>query len=299
MNDKCKRCNGDILTDYESQERACSKCGMVVPEVVVTRGFGSFQEEGNKTHSGQVSIMKHDQGINSSISGTGRDASGKSLPKDSQVSMMRLKQWQNRVQVKNSQDKNLRLALRELENLVQKLNLSAAVGEQAAQVYRKALSHDMIKGRSIHSMVSASLCVACRLTQTQRTLTDVANMSNVKRKDVAKCYRLLVTELNMQIPIINPIHCVNKIGTRLEIPEIIIRKADKILEKVKDRHEMSGKDPMGVTSAALYVACERQEYPITQRQLSQAAGVTDVTVRNRCKALDDLILVMKDEGIIV
>ena len=62
---------------------------------------------------------------------------------------------------------------------------------------------------------------------------------------------------------------------------------------------MSGKDPMGVTSAALYVACERQEYPITQRQLSQAAGVTDVTVRNRCKALDDLILVMKDEGIIV
>ena len=96
---------------------------MVVPEVVVTRGFGSFQEEGNKTHSGQVSIMKHDQGINSSISGTGRDASGKSLPKDSQVSMMRLKQWQNRVQVKNSQDKNLRLSFTRIGKFGSKIKL--------------------------------------------------------------------------------------------------------------------------------------------------------------------------------
>ena len=293
---KCTRCGqAKIMSDFESGEQFCTGCGAVVQEQVVAAGLGSHQEEGTKTHSGKVTIMRHDHGVNSDISKTGRDAAGRKLPSATKNSMIRMTQWQSRVQTKNSKEKNLRIALFELEKLVDKLNLSKAVAHQASMVYRDALKHDMIKGRSILALAAAALGVACRLCETPRNLNDIANMSNVKRKDVTKCYRLLVQELDIRVPVIDPTSCVNKIGSRMDIPEYLKREATNILQAVKHRHETSGKDPMGVTSAALYIACEQHGYPITQRQLAQVAGVTDVTVRNRCKALADLLILIDKE----
>ncbi len=37
---------------------------------------------------------------------------------------------------------------------------------------------------------------ACRDTETPRTLKDVADAGNIKKKDIARCYRLLHRELD-------------------------------------------------------------------------------------------------------
>jgi transcription initiation factor TFIIB len=42
---------------------------------------------------------------------------------------------------------------------------------------------------------------------------------------------------------------------------------------------------MGMAAAALYIACLQNNEKITQRSISEAAGVTEVTIRNRYKAL--------------
>ena len=62
-------------------------------------------------------------------------------------------------------------------------------------MYRKALEKGLVRGRSISALVAAALYAACRDTETPRTLKDVANASNIKKKDVARCYRLLIREL--------------------------------------------------------------------------------------------------------
>ena len=42
---------------------------------------------------------------------------------------------------------------------------------------------------------------------------------------------------------------------------------------------------MGLAATALYLSCVKNGVSITQRDLAEAAGVTEVTIRNRLKGL--------------
>jgi transcription initiation factor TFIIB len=46
-----------------------------------------------------------------------------------------------------------------------------------------------------------------------------------------------------------------------------------------------GKDPMGITAAVLYIACQLKGEEVTQKQIADVAEVTEVTIRNRKKEL--------------
>ena len=46
-----------------------------------------------------------------------------------------------------------------------------------------------------------------------------------------------------------------------------------------------GKDPSGMAGAALYIACLECGERVTQKKIAEAAGVTEVTIRNRYKSL--------------
>ena len=45
------------------------------------------------------------------------------------------------------------------------------------------------------------------------------------------------------------------------------------------------KGPNGLAAAALYIACLQTGEHKTQHSISEAASITEVTVRNRCKTL--------------
>ena len=63
------------------------------------------------------------------------------------------------------------------------------------------------------------------------------------------------------------------------------RSALLILHKAEDTRTSAGKDPMGLAAAALYVACVMNGENKTQKDVAEAAGVTEVTIRNRYKGL--------------
>jgi transcription initiation factor TFIIB len=199
----------------------------------------------------------------------------------------RLRTWDSRSQTSATADRNLRQALNELNRLKDKLAISSNVLEKAAYLYRKALEKKLVRGRSISAMITASLYAACRDTETPRTLKDIADAANVKRKDISRCYRLLYNELDLKMPVVDPIQCIARISSKLKITEKIKRYAAKILKETQKRQESSGKDPMGLAAAALYFSCAINGVSITQRDLAEAAGVTEVTIRNRYKGLKE------------
>jgi len=53
--------------------------------------------------------------------------------------------------------------------------------------------------------------------------------------------------------------------------------------------EIAGKDPMGIAAAALYIACISNGESKSQKEISIASGVTEVTIRNRCAGLRKII----------
>jgi transcription initiation factor TFIIB len=183
----------------------------------------------------------------------------------------------------------------ELDRLSDKVYLPASVKEKAAVTYRKALDKGLVRGRSIAAIAAASLYAACRKTSTPRTLREISEASLVDKKDVARCYRLLLRELDVKMPIADPLTYLSKIAERTGITGPTQGEAIKILREAKRKRAAAGKDPMGLAAAALYIACLMGGEKKTQKDIAEAAGVTEVTVRNRYKTLKrQLNLVLPD-----
>ncbi|MDH3279356.1 MAG: transcription initiation factor IIB, partial [Nitrosopumilus sp.] len=277
------RCGkNSMLTDDTTGEQFCSKCGYVVSEKTQESGpeWRSFQKDGGADPArtgAPSSLLMHDMGLSTVINPLNKDASGKPLSTSMKSTIERLRTWDNRSQVHEPVDRNLRQALGELTRLKDKIAISANVLEKAAYIYRKALEKKLVRGRSISAMIAASLYAACRDTATPRTLKDVADAANVKRKDIARCYRLLHYELELKMPVVDSVQCIARISSKLDITEKTKRFAIKVLKEAQEREESAGKDPMGLAASALYLSCVHNGASVTQRDIAEAAGVTEVT----------------------
>jgi len=283
----CKRCRGSMITDSSTGERFCQNCGFVVKEVLEDSGPErnlSKDERGDKSRSGMhTSLAMHDMGLSTVIGAANRDSAGKPLSAYAKREMNRLRIWNNRSQLGEQSDKNMRHAFMQLDKLRDKLTLSDAVVEKAAYIYRKALLKSLVRGRSIEGVLAAAVYAACRDAETPRTLDDVAEAINIKRKDLSKNYRLLVNELELRIPVVSPITCMAKIANKVGLNEKVKRHALSILKAANDKKITAGKDPMGMAASALYLSCVRFDEGTSQKNIALAAGVTEVTIRNRSK----------------
>ncbi len=289
--DKCPECGSTtFVQDYESGETVCGNCGLVLQEVMVDKGpeWRAFTQEEKASRSRvgiPTSYAVHDKGLSTAIDRIDRDAFGRKLPLSTRLQMWRLRKWQIRSRVHSSIDRNLAQAMTELDRLSDKVSVPAPVKEKAAVIYRKALDEGLVRGRSIAAIAAASLYAACRITGTPRNLREISEASLVSKKDVARCYRLLLRELDMSMPIADPVIYLTKIAERSGVSGQIQTLALKIINEAKRRHVSAGKDPMGLAAAALYIACYKAGEKKTQKDIADAAGVTEVTVRNRYKTL--------------
>jgi transcription initiation factor TFIIB len=87
------------------------------------------------------------------------------------------------------------------------------------------------------------------------------------------------------MPVSDPLTYVSKIAEKNGVTGKTQGAAITILRNAKQQRFSAGKDPMGMAAAALYIACLQNGEKITQKDIAEAAGVTEVTVRNRYKTL--------------
>jgi transcription initiation factor TFIIB len=287
----CSICkSGQTVTDPESGEVICRNCGLVLSDRASEsrpewRAF-SPEEANDRSRTGiPRSLARHDMGLSTVIGRTDRDASGRTLDVAMRSTMGRLRAWDFRTQAHSSTDRNLRQAFSELDRLKDKLGVSEAVIEKTAYIYRKAQERGLVRGRTISAMIGAALYIACRESGASRTLKDIAAIGNIKRKDLARIYRLVVMELDLKIPLVDPMKCIVKVANKANLSERTKRTAMGTMKGVTKSGISAGKDPMGLAASVLYLACLNTGESRTQTDIAEAAGVTEVTVRNRYKNL--------------
>ena len=288
----CPRCGKSrIISDDETGELFCGGCGFVITDRIENHGpERTFSDSStNKSRTGdRTSLTRHDQGLSTIINPINKDSSGNPLSSSMKSSIKRLRIWDSRSRTKDSADRNLQVALGELLKMKEKLSLSDAIVEKAAYIYRKALEKKLVRGRSIQGLIAATLYAACRESGTPRTLNDVSTTINITRKNLAICYRMLVKELDLKMPVVDSVQCIARIASQIGLSEKTKRIASKLLKKAEEKQIVSGKDPMGMAASALYLSSMETGENITQKTIAIAAGVTEVTIRNRCKSLKSL-----------
>jgi transcription initiation factor TFIIB len=288
---KCPGCSNEkIITDSESGEIICVKCGRVISDKLQEIGpewrtFSTDETEAMTRTGIPQSLARHDMGLSTIIGRTDRDASGNKLDAAMRTRMNRLATWDMRSQLHTPKDRSLRQAFFQLDVLKDKLGLSDSIVEKTAYIYRKAQSRKLTRGRTVSGVLAAAVYIACREMGAHRTLDDIAIACNVKRKELTKDFRVLHTRLGLKIPQQDPMKCIAKVASKAKLSEKTRRHAAQIMNKVTREEISAGKDPMGLAASVLYLSSIENGETITQSNIAEAAGVTEVTVRNRAKEL--------------
>jgi transcription initiation factor TFIIB len=295
---KCPICNTEkpVITDPVSGEIVCSRCGMVILEGIEEtrqewRNFPSEEEVDNRARTGApTSLARHDRGLYTVIGQANRDAAGNKIDTAMRSRIEKLRVWDARTQANSSRNRGLRHAFSQLNLLKDKLGLSDTIVEKTAYIYRKAKERRLTRGRTVSAILAAAVYIACRELGVPRTLQDIADVSNSRPKEISRGYRLLYFKLGLKVPMVDPMKCIAKVASRAQVSETIKRHAINMMRNVIAEEKSAGKNPMGLAAAVLYLSSLKYEQKnnnnnISQTQLSHAAGVTEVTIRNRAKDL--------------
>jgi transcription initiation factor TFIIB len=287
----CNNPNQGTVTDFESGEVICSNCGIVILDRIEDytheeRRAYSIEEVDNRSRIGAPSSLAvHDRGLCTIVGKANIDANGKIFDTANLARIEKLRRLNSWINVSKSSEKSLRRAFQKLDTLKDKLSLSDSIVEKSAYIFRKIQERHLVRGRTIDGMLSAAVYTACREMGASVTLKDIAAASNLTYKDISKNYRVLVFELDIKIPLIDPMKCIVKVANKLSIKEKTKKQAMNIMSEVVEREMTSGKVPMGLAASVLYLSCQITGEVVSQAKIAEVSGTTEVTVRNRYKDL--------------
>ena len=287
----CHECSSNnIIEDGVRGELICGDCGLVLEASRISfdkewRSYNSEDEQSRSRVGDPDSPLVADRFLSTGLN-FNRDAHGNLIDAHKRWEFYRLSNLDRR---RNSQIRNLRLALRELQRLTSQLGLGESISHLSSNIYRKCLKANLIRGRSIDVVMAASLYIACRKEEVAITLKDIQERANASPKELSRCIRVVLTELNIKPQNSAPNALLQKLGNTLTVTMVTQNEAMNIINEAKAAGITVGKNPMSIAAAALYIAGVRTGERRTQQQLAIAARTTPVTIRNRFKELMDVL----------
>ncbi len=288
---KCPECGSvNLAEDYSRGEVVCQDCGLVVNEDVADHGpewraFDSEQHKKKARAGPPVKYTLHDKGLSTSIGWKNRDAYGRSIPTKNRGQIYRLRKWQRRTRISSASERSLAEAFAVLSRISSGMNLPRSIRERAGMLYRQAAKKNLIRGRSVEIVVVSCVYAACRLVGMPRTLDELSNNTNVSRRDIGRTYRFVVRELGLKMSVPSPLDYISRFISELNLSQDVKKKTVDILNQAINKELTSGRGPVGVAAASIYIASVLSDERRTQKEISEVARVTEVTIRNRYKEL--------------
>ena len=283
----CSFCGkNSIVEDFDTKEKSCSSCGTVDDEPNIDYSTDETKKEGSGGRTGPQENAMMSKGAMIS----GKDVSGK------QVKSTYVVNGESRDLVKEiiTQDKHSKLngqqttikANNEITRLCDKLKINEEVKQRGAEIFRDVKKEKMTAGRDALVLSGACLYAACRESGQSKTIKDFMKHCNCKTTKFIRYFRTVQKTFEIQTEIMSPKKYTSQIASKTEPPisTIIERIACDVVDQLKDK---AGKDPVGLAAAALFYVCRSKniDQP-TLRNIAHAAGVNEVTVRNRIKDIE-------------
>lgn len=289
--DVCPFCGStEFSFDHQKAEVSCARCGLVLEESLISQGpewraFDHEQRNKRARTGAPLSYAISDKGLNTVIDYKNKDSNGRNIPEANLAQLYRLRKWNKRMRVSGAGERNLAFALSEMDRVSSRLGIPRSVREDSAIIYRNAARMNIIRGRSIESVVAAAVYTACRRCNIPRTLDEISEASSVSKKLIGKTYRFLSRKLKIKLKPTSPTDYVSRFGSRLEVSGEVEAKAVDIINQSVEKGLSTGKGPTGIAAAALYISSILLGEKKSQKEVSEVAGVTEVTIRNRYKEL--------------
>lgn len=287
---KCEDCGSRNLSEDNKGELSCVDCGLVITSLVIDSGpewrnYDNSSGENQERAGMPNTELLHDKGLTTDIDWRNKDFAGVSINSNTSKIFRRLRRQHQRTRISNSKERNLSVALAELQRIASQMGLPRPVREQSAFIYRKAVEKGLVRGRSIEGVVAASIYAACRMGNIPRTLDEVGIHSRTGRKEIGRTYREVAKALKLRVSPSSPHEYIPRFCSTLDLPNETEMRAMNILTQAEKMELTAGRGPTSIRAASVYLASLITNNARTQKEVSKAAGITEVSIRNRYKEL--------------
>ncbi len=298
---KCPDCGSErIVSDYRHGEVFCRNCGLILEDTFFDfgpewRAFDEDQKSKRARTGGPVKFAKMGKGLTTEIDRYDRDIRGGAIQPERKAQLYRLRKWQRRSRMADSVQRNLSIALPELDRMCSYLNIPENIKEECAMLYRKTLSKGLIRGRSIESIVAAIIYLISRQHHRPKTLEELEEVSGKDKKEIGRSYRFICKKLKLKAPVIAAIDYVPRIASELLVSGETMAKAIEILEKAREEGVTAGRVPITVAIASIYLAGKLTGDKQTQGEIIKFPGISKTTIQGR---YNELMVVAKKHSMI-
>ena len=280
-----------LIDDHRAGDQICSECGLVVGDRVIDVGsewrtFSKEKADSDPCRVGRTENPLLNGSDMSTIIGPSTSTSGRKVQSSGSITdgSAGMIKYQNRRALSNA-DRGLLNAFHEISNMADKINLSKAITDRANFLFKSVHDGNNLKGRGDNAIASACLYIACRQEGVPRTFKEICAVSNIGKKEVGRCFKLILRVLETTVDLITTGDFMSRFCCNLGLPIKVIKAATHIAEKAVGLDLVSGRSPISVAAAAIYMASQASDDKKTQKEIGEVAGVAEVTIRQSYKLM--------------
>lgn len=281
----CPECDGQLHHHDNDTETVCADCGLVISDATLDTSVTAYTPNGKADEDSRIgpptTNLLHDKGLSTEIGWKDVDAHGNTLSGERRKQLSRLRKRDQHSRQQSSTDRNLMHALGEIDRMAAALAIPDRTRETASVIYRRALDEGLLPGRAIESVASASLYAASRMDGIPRSINEIATVSRVKQLRVERAYRHVSRELELEISPTDPSAFIGRLASKVDCQPATEQRARQLIKTATEEGVHSGKHPVGIAAGALYAAVKLSDEEIRQVDISRAADVSKMTIRNR------------------
>lgn len=306
----CPECDSDLIFDTSCGEYICQSCGYVVMDKMdycghETHSSNAYDRRKNMRGSGHTSFLLVNRGLQTEIGTSNKDYTGKPISCATAERIANVRRLHARLKA-SSEERRIARVLSAIDKICSKMLLPRSLSEAAAMIYRNYSTRNDTRGLSVTGNAAAAVYLACKQSCVARGLEEIAGSADFcsgkgsSLKIAFKCYKKMVMcitdasesdEAAVRYPTdpfdqVIPIdRYIAKVANRSGINWRVQRLAADIARQTEGNILLSGKDPVGIGAAYLYISACICGYNMYLADIASFSRVTEITIRTRCKEI--------------
>ena len=304
----CPECSSHLIFDVHHGEYICESCGYVVLEKMDYCGHETHPNNSedrlkNMRGSGHTSFLLMNYGLQTEISVSDRDYNGKPINCTNAECIASVRKLHARLKA-SSEERRIARVLSMIDKVCSKMLLPRSLSETAARIYRSYSSRNNTKGMSVNGNAVAAVYLACKQSCIARGLEEIIDSTDFcsnKRSSLRiafRCYKRMAMCMTNTVEsqmvktaggtfdhVIPLDKYIAKIANRARVDWRVQKLALEIARQTEDNILLSGKDPVGIAAAYLYISACLCGYHMYLADIANFSQVTEITIRTRCKEI--------------
>lgn len=195
-------------------------------------------------------------------------------------------------------EKTLQHAYREIGTMCDQISLPKTIADTAKTLFKIADQEKVLRGKSMDATVACCIFIACRQGHVPRTFKEIGQLTNVSKKTLGQCYKILELYLNtnaakaqlsgsakdiatMSVPSgqQGPEGLLARFANHLDLPPFVDSAAKAVVEACRELGVAAGRSPTTIAAGAIYFASHLMGMGRTAKQIYEVSGVSDSTIK--------------------